>query len=826
MIRSYLWPTIKRFKGLFISMAFISMLSLALLISFASSIMRFSAAYEEFKNQYGSPSAGFEIALKLKSELGDIKNDVPGIAQIEERIEFSTYIKKEDGRNIVARFMTYDEQEQGIVKLYDIEKVPDSTTEINLAITQKFANNNGFKVGDTITLSMLSVNFKAHISRIVETPTSCFVRVSPYVWSDTYDFGHAYVKQNEMQDLLIEVVEAIATDLIEHEGDEEYIEKKLEQINDALYSLNIDYESFAKMFTEEGITLNDYTDAILVVAGEGVDHVELKNKIENYLTLKNIRVNTSYVEEQTVYDIYMKNTQKQLKVVVYFLPAFFYIVTMLVISLFFSQIIKQMTPEIGTMVSLGISQKSITGLLSICSLIVTAVAVITGVGLSVGLSAMLVSIFKTTYSIPLFNLTINPLVVVLGGLGLFIIAQIAVLISSRAIFRITPKDAMISNESKRKRLPKRVENFIDKAPMNIKLSSNSILQNPRRFLIATFSMIASFTIIVVTLLFFNSIQTLKAQTTSFRLSYDAQVYLTNKEDDDTLLNTLRKSESTKSVISGGFTYANLSYNGNEAITCITALNPNDQELVTIPGEDPNVRTYVDEEGIILPTKIMSQLGVNVGDTITINNVPIKVSAKSNQYYNVVSYLSINNMNNLGMTYVTTYFANVNDQNGFINVVTSNNMAAVTVFSTGLQKEMNMTFGAINTFIYILIGFSFAMGLIILAIMSLNALIEQKRQLSILRCVGFTTGNISTIWGFQSILELILSLIIAIPASALITMLLFRVASTTIITYPFIFSIPVLAIAFGFIVISILGAHAIALLSLRKWNLADNTRSRE
>lgn len=223
---------------------------------------------------------------------------------------------------------------------------------------------------------------------------------------------------------------------------------------------------------------------------------------------------------------------------------------------------------------------------------------------------------------------------------------------------------------------------------------------------------------------------------------------------------------------------------------------------------------------------MSQLGVNVGDTITINNIPIKVSAKSNQYYNVVSYLSINNMNNLGMKYVTTYFANVNDENEFINVVTSNNMAAVTVFSTGLQKEMNMTFGAINTFIYILIGFSFAMGLIILAIMSLNALIEQKRQLSILRCVGFTTGNISTIWGFQSILELILSLVISIPASALITMLLFRVGSTNIITYPFIFSIPVLAIAFGFIVISILGAHAIALLTLRKWNLADNTRSRE
>ena len=119
-----------------------------------------------------------------------------------------------------------------------------------------------------------------------------------------------------------------------------------------------------------------------------------------------------------------------------------------------------------------------------------------------------------------------------------------------------------------------------------------------------------------------------------------------------------------------------------------------------------------------------------------------------------------------------------------------------------------------------------MGLIILAIMSQNQLMEQKRQVSVLRLVGFTILDISNLWTFQSLIQLIIATIFAIPLGALSAILLFSMASSPTQIYPFLLDYRVVLIGFGFIFLVVLSCHLFSMIHIRRWNLADNTRSRE
>ena len=69
-------------------------------------------------------------------------------------------------------------------------------------------------------------------------------------------------------------------------------------------------------------------------------------------------------------------------------------------------------------------------------------------------------------------------------------------------------------------------------------------------------------------------------------------------------------------------------------------------------------------------------------------------------------------------------------------------------------------------------------------------------------------------------------VIAVPASAGFTIMLLNLASSSSQIYPFIFSWPVVLMALGFVALVMVICHLLAMFSIRKWNIANNTRTRE
>ena len=821
MIKAYLRPFFKRFIGLFLSMTFVSLLAISLLIAFGSAVTNLVSEYNSFKTTYGSPDILITTEFTSTEKIAGL-SDIEGIDIYDTRFSHDVFLKKNDGRIITSRVFSYNTEKDKIQKLSVVDSTADSDEYVDISVTSKFAEKNGFKVGDTLEIGFMDFYETVHISSIVQTAESIYTRASNYIFSDNSDFGYMYITESELS-IILDKFYTKLVDKIKADEDGNGIYEKIKSIEVEGFDIDEFIEEYRP--SKQNYAHNIFTQ-IIIRLKKGVELNEVSKEINSFLINSDIQIKSTTKEVESVYDVYMTNSIKQIRVAAIFLPVFFYIVTMVIIILFLNQIIKSMTAEIGTMMGVGISAGEITGLFSIYTLIMSLVSSAIGIGVGYGLSELMNNIFRDVYS--MFNMQnhLSPLVVSISIIGLILISQIAVLIASKSIQKITPKDAMSQNESKRKDVPPFIQKITRKSSMNVKLGVNFIVQNPRRFFVSVFAIFASFVLIVLTTFFNVSKDELLNQTFVKRMNFDCQLYAADVIEDPEFEQNVKEQEFVKDFVSCYFTYLEVKSKDKYYMIETLAFDPENKTLMYIPNENDSKRIFVEEKGIILPHGYADKLGVKIGDYVTINGVPVKVANISRQYQHMTMYMSKEQLIEVKAKYSTSYLANITDQNTFLQYLTDQGKQFLTVFSNNLYKDMSAIFKSINVFIIILVGFSFLMGFIILTIMSQNALMEQKRKLSIMRAVGFTIKDISNIWTMQSGLQLFLSTLFAVPLGCVFSIALFKIASSATQIYPFIFSIEMVAVAFAFIFVVILLAHIISMITINRWNLAENTRSRE
>ena len=819
MIKAMFKPFFKRFFGLFISMVFVSMLAVGLLCCFGSCIINVRDNYQEFVKDYQDTdemiSTGFTTREKLLSifELDEVE-------KVDSRLVIDCYLNKEEAdRTIVARVFSYNEETNTIFKRYPIQSVPARDDKINISVAEKFARNNGFEPGQTIKLGFFEMYAEFYIAEIVDTPEGIYPRANNYVWSDNYDFGYIYANEAELGKGLRNLAASILDRI---DIDPEY--KAYYESAQAVTGITIPDLHEVKA---DGSFVSKWANQVLVKNKEGTNIDEVSNKINKHYEDKGVKVKTTIVKNYLPHIAYMNHALEQVQVASIFLPVFFYSITMVVVGLFINQIIKTMTPQIGVLMSIGIDNASIVRLFLLFTVVMGLTAGLLGAPIGYLLSILLAKIMKQTYLIPTISAGIHPLVIIGAIIGLMIFVVVTTLIATRAIFRITPKDATISNEAKRKRLPKPIEKFIDKAPMNIKLGTNAICQNPRRFFVSSFSVFASMVLILLSTFFYVSKEEMINQSVERRLNYDCQIYLTQKEDDENfILNLKQQAKSENEFEECYYTYLKVDNEQKDVYLECLAVDAGFNELINVPTNTGHGSLAIPEKGIILPKTSADTLKVKKGDSITINGVSVEVAEVSYQYFHPISYLSKAQMDQFGVDYVSSYIMNVKSNGTLLKFLSKNRNQCLTVFTESLSKDLHGVFDALNVMIYIMIGFSIGMAFIILCIMSQNALMEQQRQLTIFRAVGFTIFDISNIWTLQSVSQLFVSSLVGVPTGALAIYILLRLCSSSTQIYPFVFAWTAVLMAIGFILMVVIGCHLIAMNTIRKWNIADNTRSRE
>ena len=814
MIKTMLKPFFKKHLGLFISMVVVSSLAIALLCTFGSTIVNLGSSYRSYLNTYGDVDEQISYEYTSRDNILALKNEITEIEELDARLSIDVFLKKDEGRPKVARIFSFKEDENKIFKRYIVDTIEKSPDYVNISICKKFANNNNIKLGQTIKLGYLNKYIDLYINEIVETSEGIYPRANDYIWSDNQDFGYLYLDEIELNKGLLELAEAVRQEL---ENDPEFAADYAELIETT--GLNI-----PDLRTIDVNFVSQFSNQVIVRNKDGYSSSEVLEKIATNLEAKGVTIKTKTIGENLPYKVYMENAQKQLRVAAIFLPIFFYSVTMIVIALFMNQIIKQMTPEIGIMSSIGIDKKQIVSLFLMFGLLMSIVSGIIGSIIGYLINRLMTEVLIRTYNLPIIPSNLYPAVVTAAIVLLVIFALLATFLSCLAIFKITPKDAVISNEAKRKNLPKWANKLVDKSPMNIKLGLNSIFQNPKRFFVSTFSMFASMVLILLSCFFFVSKEEMMSQSVERRLNFDCQVYLTSKATDEEI-NNLKALNSISSIEDCYYTYLKATKDNKDIYLESLAVNL-DQKMIYIPDNTGNGSLNVKEEGIIIPKSIAESNNIAVGDYLSINGKNVKVTDLSFQYFHPLTYMSKAQMDVITNESVSSFVVNVKDELAFLNYLTENNTKCLTVFSSSLYKDLHSIFDSINVFIYIMIGFSLGMGFVILCIMSQNALLEQRRQISVMRAIGFRMLDISNLWTLQSLTQLVIATILAIPVGIFTIRILFLLISSAAQTYPFVLNGWVICLAIVFVLLVVLACHLISMLTIRRWNLADNTRCRE
>ena len=823
MIKTMLKPFFKRFFGLFISMTFVSMLAVGLLCCFGSCIVTARDEYQAFIKNYEDVDELVSTEFSSREKLLSV-SQVDGVEKVDARLVVDCYLKNpnnpEEDKAKVARIFSFNEEDNNIFKREAIQKSKTpSATYVNISVSEKFARNNKFTIDQVVQLGFLDTYRDFYISEIVDTPEGIYPRANNYIWSDNYDFGYIYVEEKELgrglRELAIEILEKVAND----EAFKEYYDRAVAVTGITIPDL-LEVQNDAEY-------VNKFANQLMVKNKKDQVTDDMVNKITNHLDSKGVTVNSTLVRDYLPHIAYMNHALEQVQIASIFLPVFFYTITMIVIGLFINQIIKTMTPQIGVFMSIGIGNESIVGLFMIFTTIMGVVAGILGIPVGYGLSILMGNMMRKTYCIPSIGPGINPMVTIGAIVGLLIFVILTTLIATRAIFRITPKDATISNESKRKKLPKFLQKFIDKAPMNIKLGTNSIAQNPRRFFVSSFSIFASLVLIILSSFFYVSKNEMIDQSVNRRLNYDCQIYLTEKEDDAVFINGLKEQAKEDLFEECYYTYLKVDVDSKDDVylECL-AVDEGPNELISIPNKSGRGSLDVPNAGIILPKSSAETLHVSKGDHISINNVSILVKEISYQYFHPITYLSKAQMDELGVSYVSSYILDVKNTSQLLKYLSENRTQSLTVFTDSLSKDLHNIFDATDIMIYIMIAFSLGIAFTILCIMSQNALMEQQRQLTIFRAIGFTVFDISNVWTLQSVAQLFVSSLIGVPIGALSIYILLTLCSSSSQIYPFVFSWIAVLIAIGFVLAVVIACHLIAMRSISKWNIADNTRSRE
>ena len=167
-----------------------------------------------------------------------------------------------------------------------------------------------------------------------------------------------------------------------------------------------------------------------------------------------------------------------------------------------------------------------------------------------------------------------------------------------------------------------------------------------------------------------------------------------------------------------------------------------------------------------------------------------------------------------------------DKEALVKQVTNYHYDAVVTLTADQEHYFSNRFQTLEMVCIVFIIFSIGLGVLIVSLMMQTSLVEQKRELCIMRSVGFSMPQISGIWSFVTILQYVLSMAVSIPLSFLTTKLFLSFSATKmamVLSYANIWHVLMTcALVASFLLV----AHFFCMMIVKRWNIAENTKNRE
>ena len=543
-------------------------------------------------------------------------------------------------------------------------------------------------------------------------------------------------------------------------------------------------------------------------------------------------IRLSFLYENSAVKNRVDATLQPVRTLTVLMPTIFFVIVLIVGFLFMSLIIRQSRREIGILRALGFSAGNIRLLFCEVNLPVSLGAVILGTLISVGIARYIGSAFESFFPLPVYEYEFDSGNAVLSALLTVVVGQAATLIGTSVISRILPSEAM-SRQIPSSGEPSGFTRWLTrKAGPFTRYVLISLLRNKKRFVFSVVCLSASVMIIFASLSFVTSKNAILTELFDKQIRYDCQVFLKDAPD-KAFMEELEALDYVSEALQMGYYTSEISFQGHTETASVNAL-PGDTGMIRVFGTE-NEPLSVPPEGILLEKHLAAELGAVPGDRVLVDGVELEVAGLSNQNVNRSQYISVRQAEKLGEPTLRAILIRTEEtdetavREGELSLqalLAERDDYLYCIFTRLFRDGMEKLFAIYDLAAWIIIGFAVLIGLIIVVNTMQTNLLEQCKELCVLRTLGFSHRAVSGKLFLQSLLYFIFSCVIGTPLGVAFARTALRQLATREQEYPFASGIAECLLTAGLVFGYILLSHLISSRSMKKWNIVEIVKEKE
>lgn len=516
-------------------------------------------------------------------------------------------------------------------------------------------------------------------------------------------------------------------------GFKEY-EKNKKLYDDSYSKYSKGLKEYNKGLTEYNKGYNEYKDAKKEAEDKIKEAREELNTIE-----KPIWYIFDRSDDQT-YSTYIGQT-KSIKSLATVFPLVFYAVAILVSLISMNRMVEDDRGEIGTLKSLGFTNKEIITKYLLFSLIATLIGGIIGIALGLTVIPYLIFvIYKILFVLPNFHIGLNPLMSI-GGIVIAIICICgATLITAYKVLKGKPAELMRPKApvAGKKILLEKISFIWHKLNFSNKITIRNIFRYKKRVLVTIVGICGCTALMLCGFGIKDSIVDITNMQFIDTFKYDETVYTNDLDINE--VDQIFNNDKIKEYILAEQITATID---KSKVTMIAIDSSDFNKIFNVKDLETNNPKNLTKDSIMITDKLAELQGLTIGDTITIldgdaKEYKLKITDIVKNYIEHYIYIDKSQLEEFNPN---TVFLNTNnitekEQDELSKELLKNDCIINVIHTETLMDSTSDMVKSLDLIIAVLVVLAAALSFVVLYNLSNINITERKREIATLKVLGF------------------------------------------------------------------------------------------
>ena len=561
---------------------------------------------------------------------------------------------------------------------------------------------------------------------------------------------------------------------------------------------------------------------LLYFDGDADPDAVLKEAVASF---GDIKVKNSYTYVDSAVKRRIDENLDPIRTMMVLLPVVFFVIVLIVIFLFMSMIIRQSRREIGILRALGFTRGQVRAKFCTVSLLVCVGGMLPGALIAAGIALYVGGYFKDFFPLPKLTYDIGFLGIAVPAAATIAVTLTAALLSTGLISRISPREAMSRQVRTSAKIPALLRPIIGSLRPMTKFSVTSLMRSKGRFLISTLCIAASATLILTSFSFIASKNFTVRQVFDERIKNDCQIFLEEMPSEE-LMEKLKALGYVSRLEKVAYYQTDITANGKSKSAVVNAIEENSSLIGITDASGRELK--VSRGGIVLERHTAEALDVNEGGKVTVEGRKLTVTAISDQCVNRIQYISLEDTEALPQPelgcLVCSLIGDCKQQ--LLTLLFDTEGYQYSVFTASLYDYNTELYATYDLAAWIVIFFAVTIGFVIVLNTMLTNLHENKKELAILRTLGFQHREISRSRLSQSLVQFVLACLIGFPLGSLLARAALSSISTPLTEHVYVGGITEFVFTGGLILAYLLFSHFVSMRTMKKWDFCEVVKDKE